>query len=160
MAGGYWSAASRAPMSPAHADDPGALFTWLGIIMYLPPASGPEAAKRAAVRAAFDAYQADWMAAVGNRYGAAEHWAKIEVPRTEAQLVAIRERLRSHYPVERFNAARSAMRPSSRLLTWHCAHAACPAPRRARRLELDPHNVLGNDLVDAVLPPHRVPLSS
>jgi hypothetical protein len=29
--------------------------------------------------------------------------------------------------------------------------------RVSRRLELDPHNILGNELVDALLPPHRMP---
>lgn len=127
-----WSARSAAPMSPAYSADPDALFSWLGIIMYLPPSSGPEAATRAAVRNAFDAYQAAWMARVGAKFGAAEHWAKIEVPKTEAQLMAMRQRLRARYPVERFNAA---------------------------RLELDPHNCMGNELIDALLPPHRVPSS-
>jgi L-galactono-1,4-lactone dehydrogenase len=128
-----WSARSRAPMSPAYSADPDALFSWLGIIMYLPPSSGPDAATRAAVRKAFDEYQAAWMARCGAKVGAAEHWAKIEVPATEAGLMAMRQRLRQRYPVERFNAA---------------------------RLELDPHNILGNELVDALLPPHRVPIGS
>jgi L-galactono-1,4-lactone dehydrogenase len=125
-----WSARSRAPMSPAYSADPDALFSWLGIIMYLPASSGPEAATRAAVRKAFEAYQAAWMARAGAKVGAAEHWAKIEVPATEAHLMSMRQRLRARYPVERFNAA---------------------------RLELDPHNIMGNELVDALLPPHRVP---
>jgi hypothetical protein len=28
------------------------------------------------------------------------------------------------------------------------------------RLELDPHNILGNELVDALLPPHRMPATT
>jgi L-galactono-1,4-lactone dehydrogenase len=104
-----WSAASAAPMSPVHSANANDLFTWIGIIMYLPPAgspSGPDAARRAAVRTAFEAYRAQWMAKVGDRYSAADHWAKIEVPPTEAQLVALRAKLRQRYPVDAFNAAR------------------------------------------------------
>jgi L-galactono-1,4-lactone dehydrogenase len=119
-----WSAASAAPMSPVHSADPSALFTWIGIIMYLPPAgspSGPDAAKRAAVRHAFEAYRAAWMAKVGERYGAADHWAKIEVPPTEAQLIALRARLRQRYPVDAFNAARCACAACVRA----CVHGLC-----------------------------------
>jgi L-galactono-1,4-lactone dehydrogenase len=102
-----WSARSRAPMSPAHSSDPSALFTWIGIIMYLPPAARPEAAaQRAAVRAAFERYKAAWQDEVGTKYGAAEHWAKVEPPRTERELMVLRERLRARFPVEAFNAAR------------------------------------------------------
>lgn len=126
-----WSARSRARMSPAHSEDAGALFTWMGIIMYLPPAEGPGAqpAARAAVTAAFKTWQRDWAVAMNAKYGAVEHWAKIEVPGSEAALMALRQRLRARYPVEAFNRARA---------------------------ELDPHNVLGNELVDAVLPRTRV----
>jgi hypothetical protein len=40
-----------------------------------------------------------------------------------------------------------------------CADAARAARARPRRLELDPHNVLGNELLDALLPPHRTAAS-
>lgn len=120
-----WSCGSSAPMSPAFAAPaPGdALFSWLGIIMYLPP-PGPS---RAAVQASFAAYKRDWLA-LGDKYGASQHWAKIEAPRSEAELMALRATLRARFPVADFNAARA---------------------------ELDPHNVLGNEAVDALLPRFR-----
>jgi hypothetical protein len=41
------------------------------------------------------------------------------------------------------------------------AHATlcvfCALRVRVCSLELDPHNILGNELVDALLPPHRMP---
>jgi len=128
-----WSCGSSAPMSPAHsaAAPQQALHSWLGIIMYLPPANGPgaEPGRRRAVQSAFEAYRRGLHAAVLAPRGAAEHWAKVELPGSEAELVALRRALNARFPLERFNAARQ---------------------------ELDPNNVLGNDLVDALLPRTRV----
>jgi len=128
-----WSCGSAAPMSPAYssAAPAEALHSWLGVIMYLPPAHGPGAdpTRRAAVQAAFDAYRRGVMAAVLRRAGAAEHWAKIELPRSEAELVELRRALQARFPLDRFNAARQ---------------------------ELDPNNVLGNELIDALIPRTRV----
>lgn len=60
------------------------------------------------------------------KFGAVEHWAKIEVPAmSDAELAAARARLAKRYPVEKFAAAR-------------------------RRL--DPKNILGNETVDALFP--------
>jgi len=129
-----WSSGSSAPMSPAHtpgAEDPGdALHCWLGVIMYLPPSSGPgsDTSRRAAVDKAFAAYRAGWHSAVCARYDAADHWAKIELPATEAELIALRQRLRQRFPVEAFNR-------------W--------------RAELDPDNILGSELIDALMPRTR-----
>ena len=128
-----WSCGSAAPMSPAHsASKPAeALHSWFGIIMYLPPSSGPGAdpERRAAVTRAFDDYRSGVQSRVMLRHGGAEHWAKVELPGTEAGLVELRKRLGERFPLARFNAARQ---------------------------ELDPNNVLGNELVDALLPRVRV----
>jgi len=35
-----WTSASSSPMSPAHSLRPNDVFSWLGIIMYLPPDAG------------------------------------------------------------------------------------------------------------------------
>jgi L-galactono-1,4-lactone dehydrogenase len=64
------------------------------------------------------------------KYGAVAHWAKIEVPSDPAQLAAMQQRLASRYPVAAFNAAR-------------------------RRL--DPHNILGSPMMDALLPHTAAP---
>jgi L-galactono-1,4-lactone dehydrogenase len=59
------------------------------------------------------------------KYGATEHWAKIEVPADPQQLSAVQARLAARYPLTAFSAAR-------------------------RRL--DPHNILGSPMVDALMP--------
>jgi hypothetical protein len=45
------------------------------------------------------------------KYGAATHWAKQEVPDSYADKVALRERLRQRFPVDRFNETRKANDP-------------------------------------------------
>ncbi len=57
------------------------------------------------------------------KYDATEHWAKIEVPYLDKQ--AARERIAGRYPVDNFNAARR---------------------------ELDPKNILANDIIDTLMP--------
>ena len=57
------------------------------------------------------------------KYDAAEHWAKIEVPHLDKQAAA--KRIASRYPIEAFNAARG---------------------------ELDPKNILANDIIDSLMP--------
>lgn len=58
------------------------------------------------------------------KYGAVEHWAKMEVPdRNPAELRALRERVNMRYPVAKFNAARK---------------------------QLDPKNILSNHITDAI----------
>ena len=114
-----WSAGSASPMSPAHGP-PGSLHSWVGVIMYLPEG----AAARQQVTAAFGAYRGLVERELMARFGAAEHWAKIELPEGEGARAAARARLARRYPVEAFLAAR-------------------------RRV--DPRNVLGNALVDELL---------
>lgn len=115
-----WTAGSSAPMSPAHGP-PGSLHSWVGIIMYLP--ESPQ--QREAVTASFRQYAALVERELTRKYGAAEHWAKIELPSDPGAAAALRARVAARYPVAEFAAAR-------------------------RRL--DPHNILGNELVDALLP--------
>ena len=57
------------------------------------------------------------------RYDAVEHWAKIEVPHLDLNVA--RQRMQKRYPVEEFNALRR---------------------------ELDPKNILANDIVDKLFP--------
>ncbi|KAK9918259.1 hypothetical protein WJX75_002661 [Coccomyxa subellipsoidea] len=57
------------------------------------------------------------------KYDATEHWAKIEVPHLDRQ--AAIERIARRYPVDKFNAARR---------------------------ELDPKNILANDIIDTLMP--------
>jgi L-galactono-1,4-lactone dehydrogenase len=58
-------------------------------------------------------------------YNAAWHWAKIERPSgNPARLAAMRSALAARFPLQAFNAARA---------------------------RLDPHNILGNELLDELL---------
>ena len=57
------------------------------------------------------------------RYDATEHWAKIEVPHLDLDIA--RRRMQQRYPVEDFNALRR---------------------------ELDPKNILANDIIDKLFP--------
>jgi hypothetical protein len=63
------------------------------------------------------------------KYGASWHWAKIERPEGEEagpQLAAMRAALAARFPLASFNA-------------W--------------RARLDPHGILGSDMVDSLLGP-------
>lgn len=56
------------------------------------------------------------------RYGAVEHWAKVEVPEDAAAQSALRVRLQKRYPVHAYNRARQKLDPrgvlSNDLLDW------------------------------------------
>ncbi|KAK9866276.1 hypothetical protein WJX84_000737 [Apatococcus fuscideae] len=115
-----WTAASASDMSPASAPDrPDTIFSWLGIIMYM-----PRDGQVAAVTNKFRDYAQKCEKLLLKKYGAIEHWAKMEVPdRNFAELRALRERVNARYPVARFNAARR---------------------------ELDPKNIMSNHITDAI----------
>lgn len=131
-----WTAASSSPMSPSYAlsattpesTSKGApsntrIFSWVGIIMYL---SSTDGAARHAVTEAFKKYAGLVDRKLMHKYGAVEHWAKIELPSEDDAegLKRMKARLAGKYPIEKFGLAR-------------------------RRL--DPRNILGNDLVDTLL---------
>ena len=118
-----WTAGSANAMSPARSADPaGSVHSWVGIIMYLPT---EDPAQRDAITRAFGEYGARVMRRQGAPADATEHWAKIELPDDPAARAAMRARLRARFPVEAFNAARR---------------------------ELDPKNVLANDVIDGLFP--------
>lgn len=126
-----WSAGSSSPMSPV-AGPPDSLHTWVGIIMYLPARLGgggsgggsdassgtapPGGPSRAAVTAAFAAYKRALAERHWVRYGAVEHWAKVELPADEADAAALRARVDRRFPVAAFTALRDEVDPA-RLLS-------------------------------------------
>jgi len=116
-----WTSGSSSSMSPC-AGPPESLHSWVGIIMYLPEEEGKEALREDVTRA-FVEYKRIVEGRLLPRYNAVEHWAKIEVPEDERELRATRARLHARYPIEAFE--------------------------RARR-EVDPDNVLGGTIVDAL----------
>ena len=118
-----WSARSRAPMSPAHSEGDDDIHSWVGIIMYMPT---QEEAQRGAITERFTEYNALCRRSLWPKYAAHPHWAKIEPPANEAELVRMRERLRERYPLDALYAAKR---------------------------KLDPRGILGNELIDTLLLP-------
>jgi L-galactono-1,4-lactone dehydrogenase len=126
-------------MSPAYSLDPEAVFSWVGIIMYLPQ----DAEQRELVTKAFRKYSMS-MNLLADQYGGQTHWAKIELPEKfsgsgnssssqscvyEDELNALRDRLSRKFPIDSFNECRAA---------------------------LDPENVLANHLIDELFASPRV----
>lgn len=128
-----WSARSTAPMSPAFSPNAADVFTWVGVIMYLPP--GQAAQQRAQIATKFGHY-CRALQPVLERHGPARvHWAKIEPSfgpdstignAGEVDASATRARLTAAYGerLHEFNSLRDA---------------------------LDPRRVLSNDLLDSLL---------
>uniref|UniRef100_A0A7S4LLR5 FAD-binding PCMH-type domain-containing protein n=1 Tax=Eutreptiella gymnastica TaxID=73025 RepID=A0A7S4LLR5_9EUGL len=116
-----WTARSHAPMSPAHSNDPNQVFSWVGVIMYLPPGQDDEGLQK--ITDQFEAYTKA-LGPVYKQYGAVPHWAKIEAKKDPVELQEQRDQLKARYPVAQFNTIRQ---------------------------QLDPHNIFGNDLIDSVL---------
>ena len=69
------AALSAAPAAPAggEANNNKPVFSWVGIIMYLPPVGSPS---REEVTSAFGAYRQAWQQSVQAKFGAVDHWAK------------------------------------------------------------------------------------
>lgn len=71
-----WTARSTSKLSPAHSDAPDDVFSWIGIIMYLP--AGKSEAERTAIKKAFHEYVQSLQPLLAE-YNARCHWAKLEV---------------------------------------------------------------------------------
>eukprot|EP01062_Namystynia_karyoxenos_P027557 TRINITY_DN2110_c5_g1_i1.p1 TRINITY_DN2110_c5_g1~~TRINITY_DN2110_c5_g1_i1.p1 ORF type:complete len:570 (+),score=144.40 TRINITY_DN2110_c5_g1_i1:80-1789(+) len=123
-----WTCGCSSPMSPSHGG-PGDLFSWVGVIMYLPP--GEPELRREVTRCFAERYRAA-VAVAEQRFDAVPHWAKIEGPpaasadpdgRQRALAAAMRERLRHRY-------------------------GAALADFRAMRQRVDPTGVLSHPVID------------
>lgn len=101
-----WTAPSSSPMSPA-AERPEVeqadLYSWVGIIMYLPDEEVDKEA-RAKITEAFKRYKKACEYNLWPDVGAVEHWAKIEMPEGMADKMLLQVRMRRKYPVDAFNA--------------------------------------------------------
>merc|ERR1712146_146994 len=115
-----WTASSTAPMSPAFSKDPKEVFSWVGIIMYLPPTQGKDG--REAITEAFHNY-CKILEPLFEEYGAVPHWAKIEVPKDQMQKENYIKRLEKRYDIEKFFQMKE---------------------------KYDPHNILSNDLMNTL----------
>ncbi|KAH7853764.1 hypothetical protein Vadar_006324 [Vaccinium darrowii] len=101
-----WTACSKSPMSPASSKSEDDIFSWVGIIMYLPTA---DARQRKQITEEFFHYRRLAQTQLWDRYSAYEHWAKIEVPKDKEELAALRARLRKRFPVDVYNKARALL---------------------------------------------------
>ncbi|KAF5832906.1 hypothetical protein DUNSADRAFT_11056 [Dunaliella salina] len=115
-----WTSGSSSTLSPV-AGEADEVFSWVGIIMYLPE----DPATRERVTDAFRAYARIVEERLMPCFNATWHWAKLEVPQSEAERKKLQARISKRYPVDKVGAYREV---------------------------LDPQNVLANDWVNAVLP--------
>ncbi|KAI9918213.1 hypothetical protein PsorP6_011309 [Peronosclerospora sorghi] len=115
-----WSARSSSLMSPASASNPNQIFSWVGIILYLPTA---EKKVRQSIKNCFQEFSAvfrDFM----KPFGAMEHWAKIEWPENADERQVMRNRLMKRYPLDKFKKARDELDPHH-ILSNHIVDEIC-----------------------------------
>ncbi|KAK3119712.1 hypothetical protein QOZ80_9AG0674150 [Eleusine coracana subsp. coracana] len=117
-----WTARSKSPMSPASSSEEDDIFSWVGIIMYLPTS---DARQRKEITEEFFSYRSVTQTSLWDDYSAYEHWAKIEVPKDKDELAELQARLRKRFPVDAYNKA---------------------------RMELDPNKVLSNAKLEKLFP--------
>ncbi|CAM8949037.1 unnamed protein product [Rhodiola kirilowii] len=104
-----WTARSKSSMSPASSSSEDDIFSWVGIIMYL-PTSDPR--QRKDITDEFFHYRHLTQSRLWDKYSAFEHWAKIEVPKDKDQLAALQARLKQRFPVDEYNKARKELDPN------------------------------------------------
>uniref|UniRef100_A0AAV1UJ63 FAD-binding PCMH-type domain-containing protein n=1 Tax=Peronospora matthiolae TaxID=2874970 RepID=A0AAV1UJ63_9STRA len=115
-----WTARSTSLMSPASSSNPDQIFSWVGVILYLPTA---EKEVRQSIRNSFMDYYAlyrDFM----EPYGAIEHWAKIEWPEDAVERQKMHDRLKKRYPLDKFKKARDEVDPHH-ILSNHIIDEMC-----------------------------------
>ena len=104
-----WSASSSSKMSPAHGP-PNGMFTWVGIINYLP---SDDETQRKEITDQFTGKYCDLVRSIGKPMQSVSHWAKLEKPQTVRQAVDLRILMEDRYPLEIFNRARGKMDPKN-----------------------------------------------
>ncbi|CAI5738605.1 unnamed protein product [Hyaloperonospora brassicae] len=117
-----WTARSTSSMSPASSTNPDQIFSWVGVILYLPTA---EKEVRQSIRKSFMDYYAMYRDFT-EPYGAMEHWAKIEWPEDAAERQKMRSRLKRRYPLDKFKKARDEVDPHH-ILSNHIVDEMCAA---------------------------------
>ena len=116
-----WTSGSTSPLSPASVgprphesyDSQNALFSWVGVIMYLPSEDMDSTGyRREFITQSFKEQYCKLVRKVGEKYGIMCHWAKLEVS-SEAD-AGVAESVNDHYGkevVDAFNAARAMYDP-------------------------------------------------
>ncbi|KAL2927591.1 L-galactono-1 4-lactone dehydrogenase mitochondrial, partial [Bienertia sinuspersici] len=117
-----WTARSMSPMSPASSSSDDDIFSWVGIIMYLPTM---DARQRKQITDEFFHYRFLTQRQLWDLYSAYEHWAKVEIPKNKEEILDLQARLRKRFPVDAYNKARK---------------------------ELDPNRILSNNMIEKLFP--------
>jgi L-galactono-1,4-lactone dehydrogenase len=124
-----WTAPSTSPLSPAcerRDVDVAPLYSWVGIIMYLPDVTNSSESEAVAVEetrsritSAFLSYKNACAESLWDPYRASEHWAKIELPGPEDTegLQTLQARVARKYPVATFNTIRRQLFDPKGILT-------------------------------------------
>jgi len=110
-----WTAASSSLMSPAHGKGD-ELFSWVGIIMYLP---SDDETQRRDITNRFTGEYCGVLSDVGHAVKAASHWAKLERPRNAWQALDMHMFISSKYPLAKFNDTRALWDPNNILTSPH-----------------------------------------
>lgn len=125
-----WSSASTSYMSPAYSSNKNDLFTWVGIIMYLPIDNSSHddddgadkeendvQKRRNLITKTFRETYCKIMNDFGynSPYYITSHWAKIEVPNTEKELKQLKNVMKLKYPVKEYNSVKDVLDPYSLL---------------------------------------------
>ena len=107
-----WTASSSSPLSPAYSSNKDDIFSWVGIIMYLPPSQTTD--QREQISSYFNKY-CELMHPLLVKYNAKIHWAKIEVPDKSDKITFIRKLVRQNNSknIDSFNKCRKALDPNS-----------------------------------------------
>ncbi|CAK9043238.1 unnamed protein product [Durusdinium trenchii] len=114
-----WTSRSSSPMSPAYSKEANALFSWVGVIMYITSEDQAPAIKEKFRE--FAMRHAD----LTFKYDGFFHWGKVDLAFHKGdRRKTLQENIAKKFDVKEFAGLKK---------------------------ELDPHNVLGNDITDAVL---------
>lgn len=101
-------------MSPAYSLDPDEVFTWIGVIMYLP--SELSDAKKEQVKNNFRVYS-KLVQQLCDEYGAVPHWAKLELLTDDKEYNdRVRHQLHKRYDLELYGSVRSLCDPHGILM--------------------------------------------
>ncbi|KMT15130.1 hypothetical protein BVRB_3g062480 [Beta vulgaris subsp. vulgaris] len=117
-----WTARSKSPMSPASSSSDDDIFSWVGIIMYLPTM---DPRQRKEITEKFFHYRFLTQTRLWDIYSAYEHWAKIEIPKDKDERIDLQARLKKRFPVDAYVKARK---------------------------ELDPNTILSNNMIEKLFP--------
>lgn len=102
-----WTASSSSLMSPAHGTE-NEIFSWVGIIMYLP---SDDEKQRHEITDRFRNDYCSLLKRVGLPVNAASHWAKLERPHSAWEILDMHASLSSKFPLSKFNEARGLWDP-------------------------------------------------